>query len=128
MALFLAAEFRSLGLSRLNLGDIDDTGGDLAVGRRRLLVPEYASSLVRAQLVERRRDGASASEPLFVHARSGERSSPSALRNVLRSVSARTAIAVGVHDALSSPRDITESVRGWRVELSQLNPVPLVFR
>ena len=128
MALFLAAEFRSLGLSRLNLGDIDDTGGDLAVGRRGLLVPEYASSLVRAQLVERRRDGASASEPLFVHARSGERSSPSALRNVLRSVSGRTAIAVGVHDALSSPRDITESVRGWRVELSQLNPVPLVFR
>jgi hypothetical protein len=103
MALFLAAECRSLGLSRLNVGDVADRDADLAVGPRRFRVPEYASSLVRAQLVERLQAGASPSDPLFVHARSGERSSPSALRNVLRSVSAKTVIAVGVHDALGSP-------------------------
>jgi hypothetical protein len=67
MTLFLIADLRSHGLVRLDIRDIDDDGGAVSMGASRFVIPDYARSLVRAQLVERNQAGASETDPLFVH-------------------------------------------------------------
>lgn len=53
MALFLIADLRSHRLVRLDIGDIDDDGGAVAHHNHRFIVPDYARSLIRAQIAER---------------------------------------------------------------------------
>jgi hypothetical protein len=59
-----------------------------------LPVSAYARSLVRAQLLERTRQGASDPDPLFVTPHDQQRSSPSAMVGLLGTVSRRTAVAL----------------------------------
>lgn len=77
----------------------------MTVNHHRLGIPAYASSLVRAQVVDRRRAGAQSTDPLFVRVESGTRANGSALRNILRSASYKLALAVGVHDSMASSSD-----------------------
>ena len=84
--------------------------------------PPHARSLVRAQVVDRLRQGARGGQPLFVHPDTGKRHNGSALRNILRSVSTKTAISVGVRDSLG----LGGSAEGWLrdrdVTLTSLDP------
>ena len=122
MTIHLAAGLRSEGLARLNVEDIDQDGGAVALGNHRLSVPDHARSLVRAQVVDRLRQGARGGQPLFVHPDTGKRHNGSALRNILRSVSTKTAISVGVRDSLG----LGGSAEGWLrdrgVTLTRLDP------
>lgn len=124
MALFFIADLRSVGLSRLDVGDVDDEGRSVSVGPHRFAVPDYARSLVMAQLVERRRSGAVASEPLFVRPGTGQRPPPSALRNVLRGVATKMAISVGVHDSFGTQSDASVWVRLQGITVATLDRVP----
>jgi hypothetical protein len=128
MTLRLAADLRGEGLARLNMQDIDEDGGGVTLGQHRLSIPSYARSLVRAQLVERERDGAAGSDPLFVHLQRGDRQVGSALRNVLRSVSYKTAISVGPRDSMaSSSQDAQDWLRSRRARLTRLAAGPPGF-
>lgn len=128
MALFLIADLRSVGLSRLDVGDVDDEGKSVCVGPHRFAVPDYARSLVMAQFAERRRNGAGASEPLFVHPGTGQRPPPSALRNVLRGVATKTAISVGVHDSFGTQSDASVWLRAQGITVATLDRVPTLYQ
>ncbi len=129
MALFLIADLRSHRLASLDLGDIDADGGAVAVAHRtqRFVVPDYARSLIRAQLAERNQAGAAAADPLFIHPRTGSRQLASALRNVLRATSMKTAIAVGVNDSFGSQRNPAEWIRAQGITLNALRRVPATY-
>ena len=126
MALFLVADLRSVALRRLNVGDVDGDGGAVAVDDHRFAVPDYARSLVLAQLIERKRAGASAEDPLFVHPRTGGRPPPSSLRNVLRSVAGKVGIAVGVHDSFGTSS--SRWLGGRAFTLTALERVPAMYQ
>ncbi len=80
------------------------------------------------QVVERRRAGAGEDDPLFVHPRTGGRYVGSALRNVLRSVGAKTGISVGVRDSLGSPSGPGAWLRVRGMDIIRLDPVPAATR
>ncbi len=127
MALFLVADLRSEGLCRLDMADVDADGGAVAMrGGPRFAIPDYAASLLRAQLLDRRWAGAGDSEPLFVHPRTGGRYVGSALRNILRAAGAKTGIAVGMHDSIGWPHDAKSWLRRRGIALTQLNAVPAI--
>jgi hypothetical protein len=111
MALMLATDLRSEGLSRLNMSDIDQDGGGVTVeyDRHRFSVPGYARSLVRALLVERTRAGAGDADAIFIRPATGERFTPERLQGVLRALNKATALATGV-DFITRP---TQTPRGW---------------
>lgn len=127
MALFLVADLRSVALSRLNMADVDDDAAAVAVDGKRFTVPAYARSLIRAQLIERRRASASAEVPLFSHPRTGGRPPPSALRNVLRSVADKVGIAVGVHDSFGTVRSTSGWLGSRSLNLIALDRVPTTY-
>jgi len=81
-------------LCELNLTDVAADGATVQVEGDRFAIPAYARSLVRAQLLERARQGASPADPLFVAPRDQQRSSPSAMVGLLGTVSRRTAVAL----------------------------------
>lgn len=100
--------------------DIDEGGGGVTLGEHRLSIPDHARSLVLAQLVDRRRGGAGGADPLFVHPERGDRHAGSALRNILRSVSYKTALSVGPRDSLASPGSPQDWLRDRGMRLTRL--------
>lgn len=128
MVLFLVADLRSEALCRLDIGDVAADASSVDVDEWHINVPVYARSLLRALAVERRGAGASEDDPLFVHPRTGGRYVGSALRNVLRSVGAKTGISVGVHDSLGSPSGPGAWLGARGMEIIRLDPVPTATR
>ncbi len=128
MALFLVADLRSVALSRLNMADVDHDAGAVAIEGKRFTIPPYARSLVLAQIIERRRAGASAEDPLFSHPRTGGRPPPSALRNVLRGVAAKVGIAVGVYDSFGTARSASGWLGSRSLSLVALDRVPASYQ
>jgi hypothetical protein len=122
--LFLAAGFSAQAMSQLNLADVVHDGAAVAVGQDRFSIPDYAQSLLRAQLIEREREGAARSDPLFVHPRTGERQGASALRNTLRAVGRWTAVAVGQFDSWGIGNDSESWLRAHHVSLARLESLP----
>ena len=94
MTLALVTEMTPAQLCELNLADVAADGATVQVDGDRFAIPAYARSLVRAQLLERARQGASDTDPLFVTPRDQQRSSPSAMVGLLGTVSRRTAVAL----------------------------------
>ena len=128
MVLFLVADMRSEALCRLDIGDVATDASRVDVGEWHINVPVYARSLLWALVVERRRAGAGEDDPLFVHPRTGGRYVGSALRNVLRSVGAKTGISVGVRDSLGSPSGPGAWLRVRGMDIIRLDPVPAATR
>lgn len=128
MVLFLLADIRSEALCRLDIGNVSTDASRVELGEWHINVPVYARSLLRALLVERRRAGASENDPLFVHPRTGGRYVGSALRNILRSVSAKTGISTGSHDSLGSPSGPEAWLRARGMNIIRLDPVPAAIR
>lgn len=125
MVLFLATGLHSRALSNLDIADLGTDGKTVAIPRgQQFRIPDHAASLLRVQLLDRRQAGAGDSEPLFVQPNTGERSTPSALRNTLRNVGAKTGISVSVHDSISSPSDATAWLRTRGINLTRLNATP----
>ena len=59
-------------------------------GMRDLHVPDYARSLILAQLLQRRRQGAGIDAPLFVDKSTSQRCSGTALTTLISSVASKT--------------------------------------
>ncbi len=110
MALVLATDLRSDGLSRMRVGDVNESGATISADDgHRSSVPHYARSLVRALLVERTRAGASDDDALFIRPGTGERFTPEQLQAALRTLNRATAVATGV-EGITRP---TQKPSGW---------------
>ena len=125
MTLFLATDLHSQALSHLDIADIATDGKTVVLRRgQQFRIPDDAASLLRVHLLDRRQASATYSDPLFVNHNTGERSTPSALRNIVRSVGAKTGISVSVHDSISSPSDAKAWLRIRGIDLTRLAATP----
>ena len=68
LALTHAGGLNTTTLARLQVGDLQDDGQVLTLGDQPVDIPAHAASLVRAQLLTRRHDGAEERDPLLTHA------------------------------------------------------------
>ncbi len=120
MALFLACDLSAQAMSRLSLASIADDGGSVTLGSDSFSIPDYAQSLVRAQLVHRRREGAKATDPLFVHPTAVGPRRANVLLDTLRSVGKRTSISVGRSDSREPGRGGEAWLQVRRVSVTRL--------
>jgi hypothetical protein len=90
-ALALLAEPHIVELAALDLRHVASDASQVTVGGMRdLHVPDYARSLILAQLLQRRRQGAGIDAPLFVDKSTSQRCSGTALATLISSVAAKT--------------------------------------
>ena len=124
MALVLATDLRSDGLSRLDISDVDEDGGGVLIGDggHRFTVPPHAQSLVRALLVERRIAGAGDRDALFMDARRGERITAERMSTLLRRLCWSTTAAVGLLAAERSPMRPSHWLLERRLGIRSLHP------
>jgi hypothetical protein len=120
MALFLGADLSAQTMSRLLLSSIADDGGDVTVDSGSFSIPDYAQSLVRAQVVQRRREGATPSDPFFVLPDATGPRRPVVLLESLRSVGRKTSISVGRSDSARSGAGGEAWLRARHVSVSRL--------
>lgn len=129
MALLLATDLRSAGLSSLNISDIDHEGAHVTVGDdHRFVLPPYARSLVRSLLIERVLAGGTGRDPLFACWGTGERFHPEQLKSLLRKVCGATALAVGLDRETSPWQEPASWLRERRLDLLQLNSEEALVR
>jgi hypothetical protein len=92
-ALALLAEPRIGELAALDLRHIAPDAAQVTVGAvRDLHVPDYARSLILAQVLQRRRQGADMDAPLFVDKSASQRCTETALTMLVGSVATKTAM------------------------------------
>ncbi len=98
LALALATDLRADGMSRLNIADVHHDGAGIAIGDgdHQFTVPNYARSLLRALVIERRLAGAVELDGLFIDPKTGERITTDRMTTMLRRLSGNTGIAVGL--------------------------------